>query len=117
MCKGDDKLRHPADATQWKNFDLKYREFSQEPRNIRFTLSTDGMNPFGQMRNPHITWPVILALYNIPSWLCHKRKYLLLTTLISGPKEIGNDIELFLEPLMEDMQKLWSEGVRMWDEN
>ena len=55
MRKGDEKLRHPADATQWKNFDLKYRDFSEEPRNIRFALSTDGVNPFGQMRSPHST--------------------------------------------------------------
>ena len=47
MRKGDEKLRHPVDTTQWKNFDLKYRDFSEEPRNIRFALSTDGMNPFG----------------------------------------------------------------------
>jgi hypothetical protein len=39
-----------------------------------------------------------------------------LTTLISGPKQAGNDIDVFLEPLMEDMQKLWEYGVTMWDE-
>jgi hypothetical protein len=38
--------------------------------------------------------------------LCHKRKYLLLTTLISGPKQAAIDIDVFLGPLMEDMQKL-----------
>ena len=114
--RGDGKIRHPADASQWKRFNSVHPEFAGEKRNIRFALSTDGMNPFGQMRNPHSTWPVILSMYNIPSWLCHKRKYLLLTCLISGPKEPGNDIDTFLEPLFEDMQKLWDEGVRMWDE-
>jgi hypothetical protein len=48
--------------------------------------------------------------------LCHKRKYLLLTTLISGPKQAGIDIDIFLESLMEDMQKLWEYGVNVWDE-
>jgi hypothetical protein len=33
-------------------------------------------------------------------------KVFLLTTLISGHKQAGNDIDVFLEPLMEDMQKL-----------
>jgi hypothetical protein len=51
-----------------------------------------------------------------PPWLCHKRKYLLLTTLISGPNQAGNDIDVFLKPLMEDMQKLWEYVVNMWDE-
>jgi hypothetical protein len=64
------------------------------------------MNPFGENRTVHSTWPVILALYNIPTWLCHKRKYLMLSILIQGPKQAGTDIDIFLEPLMEDMAKL-----------
>ena len=115
--KKDGKIRHPADGRQWKKFDNNhYLDFSHDPRNIRFGLSTDGMNPFGEMTNPHSTWPVIMCIYNLPPWLCHKRKYLLLTTLISGPKQAGVDIDVFLEPLMEDMQKLWEHGVKMWDE-
>jgi hypothetical protein len=39
-----------------------------------------------------------------------------LTTLIFGPKHAGIDIDIFLEPLMEDMQKLWEHGVNVWDE-
>jgi hypothetical protein len=35
--------------------------------------------------------------------------------LISGPKQPGNDIDVFLEPLMEDMKILWEEGVKMID--
>jgi hypothetical protein len=83
---------------------------------IRFGLSTDGMSPFREMRNPHSTWPVIMCIFNLPPWLCHKQKYLFLTTLISGPKQASNDIDAFLEPLMEDMYKLWEYGVTMWDE-
>jgi hypothetical protein len=74
------------------------------------------MRPFGEMRNPHSTWLVIMCIFNLPPWLCHKRKYLLLTTLISGPKQADNDIDVFLESLMEGMQKLWEYGVTMWDE-
>jgi hypothetical protein len=87
-----------------------------ESRNIRFDLSTDGMNPFGGKRTVHSTWPVILTMYNILTWLCHKRKYLMLSILIQGPKQAGIDIDVFLEPLMEDMTKLLNEGVCMWDQ-
>jgi hypothetical protein len=87
-----------------------------ESRNIRFALSTDGMNPFGENRTVHSTWPVILVVYNFPTWLCHKRKYLILSILIQGPKQAGIDIDVFLEPLMEDTAKLWNEGVCMWDQ-
>jgi hypothetical protein len=113
--KGDGKLRHPSDAQQWKRFDAMFPEFGGEARNVRFSLSTDGMNPFGEISSSHSTWPVILTIYNLPPWLCQKRRYLMLTLLISGPRQPGNDIDVFLEPLMEDMQKLWDEGVEMVD--
>ncbi|XP_066347639.1 uncharacterized protein [Miscanthus floridulus] len=87
--KDDGKLRHPADAKQWQEFDKKYPDFAEDPRNVRFALSTDGMNPFAERSSTHSTWPVIMTIYNLPSWLCQKRKYLLLTILISGPTQPG----------------------------
>jgi hypothetical protein len=74
------------------------------------------MNPFGENRTVHSTWSVIHAMYNILTWLCHKRKYLMLSILIQGPKQASIDIDVFLESLMEDMVKLWNEGVHMWDQ-
>ena len=65
-----------------------------------FTLSTDGMNQFGDLNSSHNTWAVILAIYNLLPWLCQKRKYLLLTMIISRPRQPGNDIDVFLEPFM-----------------
>jgi hypothetical protein len=41
--------------------------------------------------------------------------YLMLTILVSGMKQVGIDINVFLELLMEHMQKLWEEDVRVWD--
>jgi hypothetical protein len=35
--------------------------------------------------------------------------------IIFGPKQPGNDIDVFLEPLMEDMKILWEKGVKMMD--
>jgi hypothetical protein len=65
--KGDGKLRHPADGKQWKRFDTKFsKEFGDETRNIRFALSTDGMNAFGDLSSSHSTWSVILTIYNLP---------------------------------------------------
>ena len=49
------------------------------------------------------------------TWLCQKRKYLLLTILISDPKQPGIDIDVFLEPLMQEMEKLWRHGEQMYD--
>jgi hypothetical protein len=104
--KNNEEIRHPTDGTQWKFFDLQSKLFGSESRNIRFALSTDGMNPFSENRTMHNTWPVILALYNLLTWLCHKRMYLMLSILIQGLKQAGTNIDVFLEQLMEDMAKL-----------
>jgi hypothetical protein len=40
----------------------------------------------------------------------------MLSILIQGLKQAGTDIDVFLELLMEDMAKLWNEGVRMWEQ-
>jgi hypothetical protein len=66
----DDKIAHLADYSQWQKFDEKHKEFSADPRNVWFGLSTDGMNPFNKRMSDHSTWPVILTMYNILTWLC-----------------------------------------------
>jgi hypothetical protein len=109
--KNDEEIQHHADGTQWKNFDLQYIPFGSESRNIRFALSTDRMNQFVKNR----TRPVMLMMYNLLTWSCHKRKYLMLSILIQGPKQASINIDVFLEPLKKDMTKLWNERVRTWD--
>ena len=108
----DDVIACPADGTQWQRINDKHKDFSADPRNVRFGLSTDGMNPFNERMSDHSTWLVILTMYNIPTWLCQKRKYILLTILISDPKQPGIDIDVFLKPLMQEMERLWREGSR-----
>ncbi|KAL6506180.1 hypothetical protein OROGR_024361 [Orobanche gracilis] len=112
----DGMLRHPADSPQWKTFDNTYQDFGKEPRNIRLALSTDGMNPYKLQNNSHSTWPVILIIYNLAPWLCMKRKYMMMSILISGPTQPGNDIDVYLAPLIEDLKLLWEEGIEVRDE-
>ncbi|KAK9049567.1 hypothetical protein SSX86_031464 [Deinandra increscens subsp. villosa] len=111
----DGKLRHVADSPQWRNIDHKYPEFGEEIRNIHFGLSSDGINPFGNMSSRHSTWPVLLCIYNLPPWLCMKRKYIMMSLLIQGPKQPGNDIDVYLSPLIDDLKTLWCLGVDVYD--
>jgi hypothetical protein len=115
--KSDEMLRHPADGSQWRKIDLEFPEFTEDAWNLRFGLSTDGMNPFGEQSCSHSTWPVTLCIYNLPPWLCMKRKFILMPVLIQGPKQPDNDIDVYLRPLVEELKQLWqNEGVRVWDE-
>ena len=84
--KKDGNLRHPADGSQWRKIERKYRaEFGGDPRNVWFGLSADGINPFGEQRSNHSTWPVTLYMYNLPPWKCIKRKFIMMPVLIQGP--------------------------------
>jgi hypothetical protein len=70
--KNDGKLRHPTDAKQWQDFNDNHRDFAHEPKNVRFALSTDGMNLLDERSSKHSTWPMILTIYNLPPWLMQK---------------------------------------------
>nr|XP_027193555.1 uncharacterized protein LOC101504995 [Cicer arietinum] len=93
--KRDGQLRHPTDSLQWKKIDDLYPEFGSEPRNLRLGLATDGMNPYGNLSSNHSSWPVLLVIYNLPPWICMKRKYIMLS-------------------MIEDLRMLW-EGVDVFD--
>ncbi|GJX83293.1 hypothetical protein Tco_0332774 [Tanacetum coccineum] len=94
------------DGGAWKKFDMKYPDFAKEPRNVRLGLCADGFNPFGNLSQTYSMWPVILTTYNLPPWLCMKESNFMLTLLIPSPKSPGKDIDVYLRPLIEDLQVL-----------
>ena len=111
----DNKIRHPSDSPQWKKIDNDFPEFREEPRNLRLVLATDGMNPHGLQSSSHSTWPVILMIYNLPPSRYMKREHIMMPILISGPKQPGNDIDVYLAPLIEDLKELWETGIKVYD--
>ena len=108
-------LTHPRDSPSWKVVDNTWKEFGAEKRNLRLALSADGINPYKSLSSKHSCWPVILVTYNLPPYLCMTRKFMMLTLLISGPKQPGNNIDVYLAPLIEDLKLLWETGVRTYD--
>ena len=106
---------HPADCSQWKKIDGLYPDFGKDPRNLRLGLASDGMNPYGTLSTQHSSWPVLLVIYNLPPWLCMKRKYMMFSIWILGPRQPGNEIDVYLSPLVKDLRKLWDEGVVLFD--
>jgi hypothetical protein len=80
-------------------------------------MSTDGMNPFLN-NSTHNIWPIVLTILNLPPWLCNKQKYIMMSELIPGPQQPGNDIDTYFRSLVEDMKELWyNDGVQVWDEH
>ncbi|GJX08844.1 hypothetical protein Tco_0196776 [Tanacetum coccineum] len=60
------------------------------------------------------TWPVLLIPYNLPPWICMKRQSFILSSIIPGEKAPGNDIDVYLKPLIKELQLLWK-GVDAYD--
>jgi len=104
-------LHHPIDSSQWKKTNRLHMDFGKEVRNLRLGLATSGTNPYGSLSTQHSSWPVLLIIYNFPPWLCMKRKHMMLSIMISCPRQLGKDIDTYLSPLIEDLTKLWDEGV------
>ena len=111
----DGLLRHPRDGQAWKSFDALYPEFSEEPRNVRLGLASDGFNPFGVMSTNYSIWPVLLIPYNFPPWMCMKQTSFMLSMIIPGKRMPGNDIDVYLQPLIKELQELWVDGVDTFD--
>ncbi|XP_050225269.1 uncharacterized protein LOC126674798 [Mercurialis annua] len=112
--KKDGKLRHPADGAAWKAIDDRYSDFSSDPRNVRLALASDGFNPFRTMSTSYSTWPVVLVNYNMSPWICMKQSSFILSMIIPGEKGPGNDIDTYLQPLIQELHELW-EGVDTYD--
>ncbi|XP_041009350.1 uncharacterized protein LOC121253397 [Juglans microcarpa x Juglans regia] len=88
---------------------------STNPRNVSIGLASDGFNPFNNMSKPYSIWPVLLVPYNLPPWSYMKDPYTMLSLLIPDPKAPGNDIDVFLLPLINELRELWEEGIHTYD--
>ncbi|KAG8503532.1 hypothetical protein CXB51_001498 [Gossypium anomalum] len=89
----DGLLRHPADSLAWKSFDSKFPSFASDPRN--YLDSSACSLQFASMD-------------------LHEESSFILSMIIPGEKGPGNDIDIYLQPLIEELKQLWS-GVETYD--
>ncbi|XP_075633708.1 uncharacterized protein LOC142606210 [Castanea sativa] len=104
-----------ASSMKWHVNGRTDDEFSFDPRNVRLGLTADGFNPFGILSTTHSTWPVMLVPYNLSPWLCMKWSSLILSLVIPSPKSLGIAIDVYLQPLVEELRELWDVGVEAYD--
>jgi len=108
-------LGHLANSLQWNMINGKFFEFECDAKNLWLGHSTDGMNPHDKMSRTHNTWLVVLTIYNFPPWLCMKRKFLLISLLFSGPRQLENDTNNYLTPIIEGIKIMWEEEIEVYD--
>jgi len=109
-----DIMVHPSDGAAWQALDRFDPEFAKDSRNVRLGLSTDGFTPFSTSNSPYSCWPVFIMPYNLPPNMCMKEGYIFLAAIIPGHKHPGKKINVFMQPLIEELKELW-QGVKAYD--
>lgn len=67
------------------------------------------------MSTNYSIWPVVLVPYNLPPWLCMKQPNFILSMIIPGSHTVGNNIDVYLQPLIKELNELWGAGVDTFD--
>lgn len=111
----DHMMCHLVDSVAWDTINHKWPYFALDHKNLHLGLATDRFNPFGDLSFINSCWPVILVNYNLPPLMCMMQENLMLTLLIPGPKQSGNDINVYWEPLVEVLKDLWDTCVEAYD--
>ncbi|KAL0367339.1 UNVERIFIED_CONTAM: hypothetical protein Sradi_3624000 [Sesamum radiatum] len=104
---------HPFDAKAWRHFDRTYSDF--ETGNVRLGHCIDGFAPHRQYGQTYSCWPVIITPYNLPPGMCMNSEYMFLTMVILGSSNPKRLIDVYLQPLIEELLQLWHVGVRTHD--
>ena len=84
--------------------------FKEEPRNLKISLATDGVNPFAQMKSIYTVWPIFVINDNNPPWMSileeahnvvdvYSRYFVSKTVLF---------LMYYIEPLINELLQLWS---------
>ena len=99
------------DGNIWKSFlKVNGENFLLKCYNLGLLLNVDWFQPYAHVQ--YSVGAIYIAILNLPHRLRYKRENMLLVGVIPGPHEPRLHINYFLEPVVDDLLKLW-EGVQM----
>ena len=105
----------PRDTEAWKDLNVRYPEFGVEPRNVRMGLASDGFNFFYLTKFRVVNMSSCAYVIQFPPWLCMKQPFIILSVLVPEKYAPDNDIDVYLESLIDELKVLWTDGVRTYD--
>ena len=108
-------MTHPSYGEAQQYFDQTYSNFASDLHNIRLGLYVDGFTTNNQFSKLYSCWPVIVARYNLSPEMCMKDPYLFLTCIISCPNNLKAKIDVYLQPLIDELNELWCDGILTYD--
>lgn len=102
----DGVFKHLAVTGAWKTVDATKSSYGEKPHNVEFHLTTDDFDPFSEKRNPYIMWLLVLIPFIVLPEMCLKDTNYLLSMLIPRPNAPKNDIDIYLQLLVDEINKL-----------
>ncbi|KAJ9556176.1 hypothetical protein OSB04_010790 [Centaurea solstitialis] len=106
---------HPSDGEAWKHFDSNHPCFAEEIRNVRLGICTEGFSSNSSNSDSDSSWSVFLTIYNLPPSMGLKESNVKLALVIPGKKSPGQNLDVFLRPLVDELKMLYEEGVVTYD--
>jgi hypothetical protein len=107
------ELRDFFDGKLYREFHVEKLNLFQDPRDIAFHMSLDGVQ-VTNMHHHEVT-PVIVINLNLPPEERYKVVNILASIIIPGPKK-PNDLDTFLRSLVDELKQL-DRGVKAFDAN
>ena len=105
-----DTLCDIYDGKIWEEFQyVNGSAFLAAPHNIGLMMNVDWFTPF--KHTPYSVGAVYLSVMNLPRSKRFLKENMILFGLIPGPNEPPLNINSYLEPLVEELKVLWSEGM------
>ncbi|KAL0289879.1 UNVERIFIED_CONTAM: hypothetical protein Scaly_2688900 [Sesamum calycinum] len=106
---GDAALRMVFNAIGpafWSNYNQDGVHDDAKLRNVRLGLCTNGFALHRQYGRMYSYWPIILTPYNLPLRMSMSSEYMFLMMVIHDPSNPKYLIDVYLEPLIEELQNL-----------
>ena len=103
---------HPSRREDCKYFNRTYPQVAAEQRNIRLGLFSDECTPHSVSATPYSWLPVFVTPYNLPPEICMTSPYIFLNYVIPGPRNPKVYIDVYLQPLIEELKYMMFEQIK-----
>ena len=75
----------------------------------------DGFSVFGLTVAQYSCWPVFVIPLNLPPRQIMQRKNIFLTLIVPGPNYLGKNMNVYMQPLKDELQEGWDNGFKTYD--
>ncbi len=107
-------MRAPCDLEDWQKVEEKWHDFQNEPCHLKLGLVANGVNPFSNQNTNYSLWPMCIVNHNIPPWMTTKKTFIFFALIVLGKSQVKN-MDVYLQPLVEELKMLQEEGMKVVD--